>query len=96
MIVVHSFAEFVYYFCGAISELISPTALLDHTSTKGIYSSCRPVCAVLAGAPEAKGMIVITITGMPDCNTWRTFTGCAVHPTPRLALWYVGLRMVSK
>eukprot|EP00669_Euglena_mutabilis_P006069 TRINITY_DN1803_c0_g1_i1.p1 TRINITY_DN1803_c0_g1~~TRINITY_DN1803_c0_g1_i1.p1 ORF type:complete len:539 (+),score=179.29 TRINITY_DN1803_c0_g1_i1:114-1730(+) len=34
-----------------------------------------------AGKLDDKGMIVITITGMPDCNTWRTFTGCAVHPT---------------
>eukprot|EP00668_Euglena_longa_P003709 GGOE01004352.1.p1 GENE.GGOE01004352.1~~GGOE01004352.1.p1 ORF type:complete len:1140 (-),score=324.51 GGOE01004352.1:530-3949(-) len=34
-----------------------------------------------ASGMNDKGLLVITITGMPDCNTWRTFSGCAVHPT---------------
>eukprot|EP00667_Euglena_gracilis_P000926 EG_transcript_926 len=39
------------------------------------------ITANSASGLNDKGLLVITITGLPDCNTWRTFSGCAVHPT---------------
>lgn len=55
MCVMNFFTE--YYISGVISELISPTALLDHTSTKGA-TFIRPAgrfAHCLRGPPKPKG-----------------------------------------